>query len=85
MIAKTAVAPLVRQQIMGQTGHGNTNLLQASRDILRAEGVLGFTGTDNEFTGTLDLPGSGDFDMIVHAYQISTGNAGVYQRPLRIE
>ena len=52
---------------------------------LVAEGVLGFTGTDNEFTGALDLPGSGDFDMIVHAYQISTGNAGVYQRPLRIE
>ena len=52
---------------------------------LVAEGVMGFTGTDNEFAGTLDLTGAGDFDMVVHAYQVSTGNAGVYQRPLRIE
>lgn len=46
---------------------------------------LEFTGTDNEFAGKLDLPGPGDFDMVVHAHQISTGNAGVYERPLRIE
>lgn len=54
-------------------------------DQLVSAGVMGFTGTDNEFAGTLDLPGPGDFDMIVHAYQISTGNAGAYERPLRIE
>tara|TARA_R110002110_G_scaffold61225_5_gene172097 strand:+ start:39665 stop:40447 length:783 start_codon:yes stop_codon:yes gene_type:complete len=52
---------------------------------LVAEGPLDFTGTDNEFAGKLDLPGPGDFDMVVLAHQISTGNAGVYERPLRIE
>lgn len=52
---------------------------------LVAEGPLGFTGTDNEFAGKLDLPAPGDFDMVVHAYQISTGNAGVYERRLRVE
>lgn len=52
---------------------------------LVAEGPLEFTGTDNEFGGTLDLPGPGNFDMVVHSYQVSTGNAGVYERPLRIE
>ncbi|MDO8861072.1 hypothetical protein Q6D67_05090 [Haliea sp. E1-2-M8] len=52
---------------------------------LVAEAPLGFTGTDNEFAGKLDLPGAGAVDMVVHAYQISTGNAGVYERSLRIE
>lgn len=54
-------------------------------DELLAEGPLAFTGTDNEFAGTLDLPGTGDFEMVIHAYQVSTGNAGVYERPLRVE
>lgn len=52
---------------------------------LVAEGPLAFTGTDNEFAGKLDLPGPGDVEMVVHAHQISTGNAGVYERPLRLE
>lgn len=52
---------------------------------LVAEAPLGFTGTANQFAGELDVPGQGDFDMVLHAYQISTGNAGVYERPLRTE
>ncbi len=52
---------------------------------LLAEAPLAFTGTDNEFAGKLDLPGPGDFDMLVYAYQLSTGNAGVYERPLRVD
>ncbi|MEQ9462501.1 MAG: hypothetical protein RJQ10_02475, partial [Haliea sp.] len=52
---------------------------------LLVEGPLEFSGTENEFAGKLDLPGPGDFEMLVYAYQLSTGNAGVYERSLRVE
>ncbi len=52
---------------------------------LLVEGPLEFSGKENEFAGKLDLPGTGDFEMLVYAYQLSTGNAGVYERSLRVE
>lgn len=48
------------------------------------EAPLEFTGNDNEFAGSINVSGTGEFDMVVYAYQHSTGNTGVYQRPLRV-
>ncbi|MEZ5553834.1 hypothetical protein [Haliea sp.] len=59
--------------------------LQVLRDGERvAQQTLEFTGVENEFSGTVQLPGSGDFILQVTASQHSTGNAGVFQQPLRV-
>lgn len=57
-------------------------VLQAGQPV--AQQALAFTGVENEFSGTLTLPSAGDFELQVTAIQRSTGNAGVYQHPLRV-
>jgi hypothetical protein len=38
---------------------------------------LGFTGQTSTFSGDYTAPGSGTYEIIVHAYHDQTGNTGV--------
>lgn len=76
--------PITEDGLWPASGFQATAQLYRNDDLV-AEAPLAFTGTDNEFAGKLDLPGPGDFQMVIHAHQVSTGNAGVYEHPLRVE
>lgn len=47
------------------------------------EAPLAFTGNTNEFAGVLEAADRGDYELLVYAWQESTGNTGVFRQALQ--
>ncbi|MCW8193848.1 hypothetical protein F6455_03485 [Proteobacteria bacterium 005FR1] len=48
------------------------------------EAPLTFTGTTNQFAGSIQAPEAGDYQLVIYSWQQNTGNTGVYDRMVTV-